>query len=91
MKRQFEWDETKRLSNATKHGLDFIDIIVAFDDPGAVFFPSASKDAGEERTLMVATYDTRLVTIVVTLRGIKTRIISARAARPDERRRYDRG
>ena len=90
MRRLFEWDEAKRHSNTAKHGLDFIEVIVAFDDPKAVFFPSANGDAEEPRTLMVAAFEGRLVTIVFTFRGIKARLISARAARPKERNRYER-
>lgn len=29
----FEWDETKRISNIRKHGIDFIDIPPVFDNP----------------------------------------------------------
>ena len=28
---EFEWDETKRLANLRKHGIDFIDIPVVFE------------------------------------------------------------
>jgi uncharacterized protein len=28
---EFEWDETKRLTNLSKHGIDFIDVPVVFD------------------------------------------------------------
>lgn len=27
----FEWDESKRLANIERHGLDFIDVILLFD------------------------------------------------------------
>lgn len=28
---EFEWDETKRVANLRKHGIDFIDVPMVFD------------------------------------------------------------
>jgi uncharacterized DUF497 family protein len=33
----FEWDDTKAISNLEKHSLDFQDVTAIFDDPATVF------------------------------------------------------
>lgn len=34
----FEWDENKREFNLEKHGIDFADAILIFDDPNRIEF-----------------------------------------------------
>jgi len=36
MKRRFEWDEAKALSNYQKHGVTFEDAALVFKDPFAI-------------------------------------------------------
>jgi len=49
-----------------------------------------SEDYGEDRFLATGMIEGRLVTVVFTERGERTRIISARKANTDERRKYYR-
>ena len=43
----FEWDESKRLSNLEKHGIDFKDAIQIFFDPNRIESISKRQDYGE--------------------------------------------
>lgn len=81
--KKFDWDGDKRLSNIEKHGIDFDDVDHVFEDERSVNYPS-SRD-GEERFVLVGWLGNRLISVVHTLRGDTIRIISARAARPQEK------
>jgi len=81
-----EWDEAKRLSNLTKHGIDFVDAEAVFDGRSVVI--SRSRHPGEERLLTTGIVDNAFVTVVWTRRYGLVRIISARRARDGERRDY---
>lgn len=83
---QFEWDEEKRSSTLVKHGIDFDDAIRIFDGRPAVHAPSDHPD--EERWVVTASLNERIVTVVYTFRGDTIRIITARRARKDEERKY---
>ena len=86
----FEWDEAKRISNLTKHNIDFEAIGGAFSDPEALRFADDRKDYDELRTIMVARCGSDTLTIVFAWRGARMRIISARTANPKERRLYEK-
>jgi uncharacterized DUF497 family protein len=82
----FEWDETKRLSNINKHGIDFLDADLLFSGP--VIEWSANRDYGEHRRLVTGMIDAMTVTAVFTRRGNAIRLISIRRARDGEKARY---
>lgn len=84
---QFEWDNNKRQSNIEKHGIDFIDAVLIFDDPLAFSYRS-DRHSDEVRNVSVGNCQGRIVAVVWTRRGAKIRIISARAARRIERGHY---
>lgn len=84
---EFEWDETKRLANIAKHGIDFRIAISVFEGPCLL---KASDRDGEERWLSIGYVRERLVAVAWTMRGTATRIISVRRARPDEREDFAR-
>ncbi len=84
---QFEWDENKRLSNIEKHRIDFVDAIKIFK----AFIHTVQdtrEDWGEERFLTIGLLDDIEIVVIHTPRGKNTRIISARRARPKERKKY---
>ena len=84
----FEWDPHKQRVNLEKHGVQFADAIVVFDDALAVTVPDSSGD--EERFITMGNDGFgRLLTIVYTWRSDVIRLISARRATPRERRRYE--
>ena len=83
---QFDWDAEKRSSTLVKHGIDFDDAIRIFDGRPAVHAPSDHPD--EERWVVTASLNKRIVAVVYTFRGDAIQIITARRARKDEERKY---
>ncbi|HYF98233.1 MAG TPA: BrnT family toxin [Coxiellaceae bacterium] len=82
----FEWDENKRLSNLKKHGVDFSDAIQVFEDVMRIEQLLVCKN--EERYQVVGVVDEIVLFVVYTVRSHKKRIISARRASRNERRKY---
>jgi uncharacterized protein len=91
----FEWDEQKNKSNRRKHGVDFIDAARVFDDVKRLIeFDRVGAD-GDERFHALGLEPAGAILLVVHIyKGVSEneeeiiRIISARAARPGEIRRY---
>jgi uncharacterized protein len=86
---EFEWDEAKNRANIAKHGIDFNDAVRAFDGP----FQTEEDDDiwhGEIRERTTGVLDgLTIVVIVHTDRDGRTRLISARRASPNERRKFE--
>lgn len=82
----FAWDETKRLRTVQERGLDFADADLIFANPH--MRKPARTVGGEERWIATGMIGDLHVTIIFTLRGDVTRIISMRRARHEERQRY---
>jgi uncharacterized DUF497 family protein len=85
----YEWDEAKRESNLRKHGFDFDDADMVFENPNKITFLMEGR--GEERWLDMALVETNgiVLALVYTVRGYNIRIISFRKASRKERRIYD--
>lgn len=60
----------------------------AFKDPFAVEWTDVEQDPNEERYAMIGMVENRLLFVAYTVRGGRTRIISARKAEPYARRKY---
>jgi uncharacterized protein len=86
--RSFEWDERKRRTNLREHGIDFLDARRVIDAP---IFIRRSDRKGEIRFLVYGFLEGREVVVICTFRGEDCRLISARPARRDERRKYHSG
>lgn len=84
---QFEWDEEKNKKNIIKHGIDFVDVILAFDHP-IIKAEDTRKDYKEMRFIGIGVIREREIVIAYTMRSEKIRIISARKANEDERKKY---
>ena len=82
----YEWDPDKAASNATKHGIDFREIVQVWRDPYALIL--AVEHESEVRYLLLGALDDRIVTVVFTVGMQAIRLISARYASREERRRY---
>jgi hypothetical protein len=83
----FEWDEAKAKANEAKHGVSFEEGAQAFTDPYSVDFEDADH---HDRLVTVALSPReRMLCVVTTARGSRTRIISARSASTHERRIYE--
>ena len=85
----FVWDEAKRSSNLKKHGLDFKDAHLVYDNPEKCTYDSSR--AGERRFIDVAlaVIKGRLLTLIYTERGDDVRVISFRPASREERKQYE--
>ena len=88
---QFEWDPKKEVTNLAKHGIDFVDASGVFEDPRCLEEESTRPEDGEERFKGIGTTLGNVYAVIFTYRQHRRRIISARRARPDERRKYDQG
>jgi uncharacterized DUF497 family protein len=85
---EFEWDDIKAASNVQDHGVTFKMARAAFKDAFSVERVDRGHDDPEERFALLGMVDDRLLFVSYTLRGARIRIISARKAEPNERRRY---
>jgi len=85
----FVWDETKRKSNLEKHGLDFEDAHLVFEDPNKLTYDSSRKGERRLLDLAFAIVRGRLLALVYAERGDDVRVISFRAASREEREQYE--
>lgn len=85
---EFEWDDVKAATNARDHGISFAMARAAFRDPFSIERIDRRHNDPEERFALLGMVDDRLLFVSYTLRGERVRIISARKADPNERRRY---
>jgi uncharacterized DUF497 family protein len=86
---EFDWDDGKYEINLAKHGVDFGDVFVAFEDSLRRITEDRRKDYGEIRYNMLAKIHGRIYHITFTERGLVTWLISARKANKREQRRYE--
>ncbi len=85
----FEWDEEKKLQNATNHGLSFEDAELVFNGP-CLTFQDTRIEYQEERFITIGFLERRMVVIAHTPRGDNTRIISMRKANSREQKNYQK-
>jgi uncharacterized DUF497 family protein len=83
----FEWDDAKEQANLKKHGVDFRTAAKVFLDPYAIEFDDFVA-AGELRFGVIGMVEDRMLFVAYTTRGDVVRIISARGAEPNEKRKY---
>lgn len=89
---EFEWDERKARANAKKHGISLHDAATVFGDPFAITFPDPDHSEKEERSVTFGLSQLqRLLVVAHTIRGAKTRIISARVMTRREKVIYAEG
>lgn len=85
---EVEWNNAKAASNLAKHGIDFRDATNIFLDPNRVERQDPRLYT-ETRVQVIGLVNDVVLFVVYTERGECYRIISARRASKDERRRYD--
>jgi uncharacterized DUF497 family protein len=85
----YEWDEAKREANLKKHGYDFADADMVYENPEKLTISTTRR--GESRLQDVAIVEMHgvILTLVYVVRGYNIRIISFRKASRKERRDYD--
>ena len=84
---EFEFDARKSRSNQKKHGIDFIEAQGLWNDPDLLAVPARTTD--EPRVLIVGKIDALHWSAVITYRGDRVRIISARRSRKEEVELYE--
>ena len=85
----YEWDEAKREANLSKHGLDFVDAHLVYENPGKITVRALNP--AERRLIDVALVRVHgvVLTLVYTMRGANVRCISFRRASRKERQLYE--
>jgi len=81
---EFEWDPEKNRQNLAKHGISFEEASTIFEGPVVSAEDEGDYDEVRERSYGLLN-GVVVVCVVHTLRGEKTRIISARKATKAER------
>ena len=85
--RLFEWDDEKAALNFTKHGITFDTAAKVFSDPYLLEEYDEEHSFDEDRWKVIGMVDDVLF-VIYTDRDEKIRLISAREATEQERRRY---
>jgi uncharacterized DUF497 family protein len=85
----FVWDEIKRKSNLKKHGLDFRDAHLIYDNPDKCTYDASREDEYRLMDVALAVLKGRLLTLVYTEIGDDIRVISFRNASREERKSYE--
>ena len=87
---KFVWDNNKALSNTRKHGVSFEEASTVLADFLSVTIPDPLHPENEERLITIGQSERRRLLVVVhTERGDVIRLISARQAAVQERKRYE--
>jgi hypothetical protein len=91
---RFEWDPVKARTNQRKHGVAFEDAMHVFDDPHALFEEDRDDESGELRWHAIGLIgEVAVVLVAHTMREEGedeiVRLISARRATRQERKRYE--
>ncbi|MGH9344713.1 MAG: BrnT family toxin [Terriglobia bacterium] len=85
----FVWDEPKRESNLKKHGLDFKDAYLVYDNPNKCTYEASREDEYRLMDVALAVIRGRHLTLVYTEDGDEVRVISFRHASREERKQYE--
>ena len=85
---EFEWYDDKAVANYAEHRVTFGAARAVFRDPFAIDWLDERENYGEDRYAIIGIVQGRLLYVAYTMRGERTRIISARGAEPHEQRRY---
>ena len=86
---EFEWDEAKSETCFAERGFDFAHVIRAFLDPNRVVRSDARWTYSEDRYQLLGSIEGRVFFVAYTMRGHRTRIISARKANRREVSEYE--
>ena len=84
---EFEFDRSKSEANRKKHGIDFVEAQLLWEDPDLIEIPARTED--EFRYLVVGKIQGKHWSGIVTYRGGKIRIISVRRSRKEEIEIYE--
>ena len=77
---KFEYDIKKSLSNKQKHGINFEEANLLWNDDKMVEIRTSYEDEDEERFIIIGKITVKMYAVVTTYRKENIRIISARRA-----------
>ena len=83
------WYEAKRKSNLEKHGLDFKDAHLVYENPDKYTYEAGRQSEHRWMDLATAVIRGRLLTLIYTKRDDDVRAISFRPASREEREQYE--
>lgn len=84
---KFEFDNRKSHANRAKHGIDFVDAQILWDDPDFIEIPARTDD--EPRFMVIGRIGARVWAGVITYRSEIVRLISMRPASRKEVEIYE--
>jgi len=87
---KFEWDPEKEKENIKKHKLTFKTASLVFNDENRLEFFDKFHSVYEDRYITLGLVGD-VIMVVYTVRSDRYRIISARLATHEERRKYEDG
>ncbi len=89
---KFEWDPKKANSNIKNHGVSFEEAATVITDTLSATIPDPLHSIEEDRYIIVGrSFKRRTLVVVHTDREDNIRLISARLATKNERRKYEEG
>jgi uncharacterized protein len=85
----FVWDEAKREKNLIKHGYDFADAHLVYDDPRKVTVPTRRNNEDRLMDTSFVEVADEVLALAYVEHGEEVRVISFRRASRKERKRYE--
>ena len=79
---EFEFDNHKSKENKKRHGIDFVEAQMLWDDSDRIEIPARTID--EPRFIVIAKIAGKYWSAIITYRGEKIRMISVRRSRKEE-------
>jgi uncharacterized DUF497 family protein len=86
---QYEWDEAKREANLKKHGYDFADADLVYENPDKLTFSMARGGESRLQDMALVQVQGKVLSLVYVVGGYNISVISFRKASRKERRIYD--
>ena len=86
---QYEWDEAKREANLKKHGYDFADADLVYENPDKITLPMTRGGEFRLQDMALVQVQGKVLSLIYVVRGYNIRVISFRKASRKERRIYD--
>ena len=84
---EFEFDRRKSENNKRKHGIDFVEAQVLWEDSNFLEIPARTED--EPRFLVIGQIQEKYWSGIITYRKHRIRIISVRSSRKKEIELYE--
>ena len=84
---EFEFDNHKSKENKKRHGIDFVEAQMLWDDSDRIEVPARTID--EPRFILIGKITDKCFSGIITYRGEKIRIISVRRSRSEEVEIYE--